>query len=139
MSPQDAGAFYLPWTAALAAAAAEPRPIAAIVLHLPGLELPLIQSVLAVAGVLIARPLARKKEAALPLSHFLAVTLAMLIVAIAWVSESRPGVLFTFVVALGLGFSGYTLIELVGTEVEAFVKRIVAQAADAIKFGGKAK
>lgn len=106
---------------------------------MPGLDLPLIQSVLAIAGVLIARPLARKKEAALPLSHFLAVTLAMLILALAWVSESKPGVLFTFVVSIGLGFSGYALIEVAGKEIEAFVRRVLAQAVDAIKFGGKAK
>jgi hypothetical protein len=102
-------------------------------LHFEGLDLPLVQSVLAIAGVLMARPLARKKESTLPLSHFLIVTVIMLIVALAWVAQSRPNVLFTFVVAIGLGFSGYSLVETAGAEIQAFLKRIFAMATDALE------
>lgn len=133
--------FYLPWSAAVAASATSggPAAIGATVLHWQGIDLPVVQAVLAIAGVLMARPLARKKEAALPLSHFLIVTAIMLVIALAWVSEYQPAVLFTFVVSIGLGFSGYSLIETAGDETEAIIKRVIAQAANAITFKGKSK
>lgn len=140
MSSPSLAWFYAPWSAALAVSSKEPLVIgAATTLQFEGMELPLVQSVLAIAGVLMARPLARKKEAALPRSHFWIVTLVMLIVALAFVAESRPGVLFTFVVSLGLGFSGYSLIETAGESIADFVKRIIAQAGDALSFKGKPK
>lgn len=139
MTLHNLGGFYVPWSAALAAASAEPVVIGPTVLRFEGMEVPLVQAVLAIAGVLLARPLARKREAALPVSHFLVVTAVMLIVALAWVVEAQPGVLFTFVVAIGLGFSGYSLIETAGEQMGDFVKRIVAQAADAVSFKGKPK
>lgn len=132
MTLQHLTGFYVPWSAAVAASSVEPPPIDGLVLHLQGIDLPVVQAVLAVAGVLLARPLARKKEAALPLSHFLVVTAIMLLAALAWVSEARPGVLFTFVVAIGLGFSGYALIENAGEQIQTFVKRSIASAIDAI-------
>lgn len=132
--------FYLPWSAAVAASSTQSAAsIGATVLHFQGIDLPVVQAVLAIAGVLMARPLARKKEAALPLSHFLIVTAIMLVIALAWVSEYQPAVLFTFVVSIGLGFSGYSLIETAGDETEAIIKRVIAQAANAITFKGKVK
>lgn len=131
--------FYLPWSAALAASTAEPVTIGALTIEAGGFTVPIVQVVLAIAGVLLARPLARKKEAALPLSHFLIVTIAMLVVAVAWVTESHPGVLFTFVVSIGLGFSGYSLIETAGSGVEDLIKRVVAQAADLLSSKGTPK
>lgn len=131
--------FYVPWAVALAASSAEPAAprtaAGAVVLHLPGLDLPLLQLILAVAGVLMARPLARKKEAGLPMSHFLVVTAIMLVVAVAWVAEHPSGVLFTFVIAIGIGFSGYSLIETLGTQVEAAIKAAIARIAESINFG----
>ena len=137
MSLADSASFYLPWSAAVAVSSAEPVAAGALVLHLPGFELPVVQALLAVAGVLMARPLARKKEAALPLSHFLIVTAIMLVIAVAWVAETKGGVLFTFVVAIGLGFSGYALIETAGIEIEAAFKRLIARLAEALNFGAK--
>ena len=129
----DATHFYLPWAAALAASATEPAATAgATVLHFQGLSFPVVQSILAVAGVLMARPLARKNESKLPTSHFLIVSAMMLVVALAWVAQQQPGVLFTFVVSIGLGFSGYSLVETAGTQVEDFVKRIFGQVGDAL-------
>lgn len=125
--------FYLPWAAALVASASEPAATAgATVIQFEGMQLPAVQAALAVSGVLMARPLARKKESKLPLSHFLIVSLVMIITALAWVAQSQPGVLFTFVVAIGLGFSGYAMVETAGNEIENFVKRIFAQVADAL-------
>jgi len=124
--------FYLPWLAALTVASGEPVAPGVTVLRFEGIELPALQAVLAVAGVLMARPLARKKESTLPRSHFLIVTAMMLIAALTWVAESRPGVLFTFVVAIGLGFSGYALVEAAGNHIQEFFKRIFSMASDAL-------
>ncbi len=145
MSLPHALHFYVPWTAAVMASASEPVTAVAvppIILHLPGFDLPVLQGVLAVAGVLMARPLARKREAALSMPLFLVVTAVMLVAAVIWVSESRPGILFTFVVSIGLGFSGYSLIETAGDEISQLAKRVIAQAVDALKsigVGGKSK
>lgn len=120
------GSFYVPWTAALVVAGTQPvAPAAGVtMLHFQGMTLPALQAVLAIAGVLMARPLARKNESTLPLWQFLIVTAIMLIVALAWVAESQPGVLFSFVVAIGLGFSGYAAVETAGQQIQDFVKRI---------------
>jgi hypothetical protein len=139
VSIQHLSHFYVPWSAALAASAAEPVPAAAWTLHWQGLDLPVLQLVLAIAGVLMARPLARKREAALPLAQFIIVTAIMLIVAVLWVATSPANVLFTFVVAIGLGFSGYSLIETAGDQMQDFVRRAIDQVTGALKIGGKGK
>jgi len=132
--------FYVPWSAALAVSTAEPVTIGAWMVRMYGVDVPIVQLVLAIAGVLMARPLARKKEAALPLSQFLLVTAIMLVIACAWVLEAPTGVLFTFVVAIGLGFSGYSLIEAAGDQITDSIKRIVTSATDALpSFKGKPK
>lgn len=118
--------FYPPWLLAVGVAIAQPATGGATIFHFEGLDLPVVQSVLAIAGVLMARPLARKQESTLPWIQFAIVTIIMLIVALAWVAQYRPGVLFTFVVAIGLGFSGYALVETAGNEVQDFVKSIFA-------------
>lgn len=65
----------------------------------------------------MARPLAPRGTPPLGLAKQLLVTAIMLVLAMTWVIDSRPGVLFTFVVSIGLGFSGYSLIELAGEEL----------------------
>jgi hypothetical protein len=137
----QAANFYLPWATAAAVAAnvQVPNMADATIIHFEGMSLPLVQSVLAIAGVLLARPLARKKESTLPRSHFVIVSLIMMIIALAWVASSEPNVLFTFVVAIGLGFSGYSLVEQAGAEMQAFVTRIFAMATDALSNIGAKK
>lgn len=125
--------FYGPWFAALAATAVEkPASQGALVIQAAGLDLPVVQLVLAVAGVLMARPLAPRRDGERGLFRQVLVTAIMLVIASTWVIEARPGVLFTFVVAIGLGFSGYALIELAGKEIEGVIKRLFASVADAV-------
>lgn len=134
--------FYVPWLTALAASALqEPAmPVAPLMISFDGLDVPVLQLVLAVAGVLMARPLAPRRDPPLGFVRSLLVTAIMVIAAVVWVADARPGVLFTFVVAIGLGFSGYSLIELAGREIEAFIKRIFAAATAAIdSITGKSK
>jgi hypothetical protein len=132
--------FYVPWSAALAASASEPVKVSAPVLQIAGLDLPLVQVVLAIAGVLLARPLAPRRKQERGWLQQLSVTAIMTIVAVAWAVEERPGALFTFVVAIGLGFSGYALIQTAGEQVEAMGRRVLASITAAIdSFGGKPK
>ena len=132
--------FYVPWSGAMiVSATSEPVLVSApVVFAFGGLQLPLIQLVLAVAGVLLARPLAPRREGERGLLRQILVTVIMLVAAAAWVIESQPDMLFTFVVAIGLGYSGYALIELVGNELQATVKRLFATISDRItSFGSK--
>lgn len=129
--------FYVPWTAALAASAAEPVAVAPLVLPLGDVQVPVVQAVLAVAGVLLARPLAPRSAGERGWLRQISVTLIMAIVALAWVTESRPGVLFTFVVSIGLGFSGYALIAAIGDQVEGLGKRALRSMSAAIESFGR--
>ncbi|MBV1917597.1 MAG: hypothetical protein KUG65_06005 [Sphingomonadaceae bacterium] len=132
-SINKAAGFYLPWLAAAAVAAQEPASSGNVtVIALQGIELPVLQLVLAIAGVLMARPLAPRRNPPLGWLKSIIVTVIMLIVAVGWVADARPGVLFTFVVSIGLGFSGYTLIEQAGTEIENFFRRIFSLATGAL-------
>lgn len=117
--------FYFPWAASVAASlAAGPETTGPMVFAFDGMSVPVLPLVLAMAGVLLARPPAPRSEKATGPVKFVLVTVIMLIVAAAWVAQSQPGVLFAFVVSIGLGFSGYSLIELAGSEIEAFIKGI---------------
>lgn len=134
--------FYLPWAAALAASAASDPSgtIGGTVLSFEGIDLPVVQAALAIAGVLMARPLAPRRQQERGWLRQILVTAIMLIIALAWVAQSQPGVLFTFAVAIGLGFSGYALIDLAGKEIENFVKRLFASVTEAIGgIGGRRK
>jgi hypothetical protein len=127
--------FYVPWTASLVAAANGPVTIVAPILTIQfdGTAVPLVQVALAAAGVIMARPLAPKSERAIGTGRFLLVTAIMLVVAVTWAAQSQPGPLFAFVVSIGLGFSGYALIELAGREIENFIKSIFATATGALR------
>lgn len=133
--------FYAPWLLAVAASAGAEHPTLPrdLVLNIQGVDVPVLQLALAVAGVLMARPLAPRREQERGLMRQVLVTVIMMIVAASWAVESRPGILFTFVVSIGLGFSGYALIELAGREIETVIKRIFAHVADSItSIGGGA-
>ena len=125
--------FYAPWTAALAAAAASTRPPEPFTYIVGGVSVPAMTCALGAIGVLAARPLARKREVALDLGRFLVVSLIMLIVTELWIIRSRPDWLFAFVVAVGLGFTGYSLIEMLGEEMSDLVRSFFAQVKDRLK------
>lgn len=97
-----------------------------IVINIDGQSLSLIPAIAAIIGVLAARPLSPKKDPPLGLMKNILVTCIMLAVALLWVVESQPRTLFAFTIAIGLGFSGYSLIELMGTQIQDFIKRIFA-------------
>lgn len=123
--------FILGWLPSLAVAAVVPEPpiggapLSELGLVLVGgVPIPVVTCALGLLGILLARPLARRGEAELGWSSFILVSAIMLILVELWIVESRPGWLFTFVVSIGLGFSGYSLIELLGEQVKGFLREI---------------
>lgn len=119
--------FYALWTPMLMATSggrhASPADVVATA---AGVEWPVVTMVIAAVGVLAARLLSPRGAQPLSLGRALLVTLIMLIAAELWVIDTRPGLLFAFVVSIGLGFSGYSLIELMGDQIAAYVKRVFA-------------
>lgn len=125
--------FLLGWVPALALTASveggaslAPRLADAFAFDLAGIAVPPVTCALGLLGVLMARPLAKRREDALSWPLFLLVSAIMLIVVELWIVEERPGALFAFVVAIGMGFSGYSLIEIAGDQIGAFIRRVIA-------------
>jgi hypothetical protein len=102
------------------------------IIELGGVPVPLGTCAFAVLGIGLSRLLARRAEASLGWPSFAAVTAIMLIVVLLWIIESRPSWLYAFVVSIGLGFSGYSLIELFGEQVRTFVTDIFDKARSSI-------
>lgn len=130
--------FYVPWSLAIASGWHVDVSSHAVILNLFGFEFPLLRLGLATIGVLGARYLApRRDDPPLSRGKAVTVTVLMLTLAWAWVIEDRPGLLFSCAVGLGLGFSGYSLIELAGREIEGFVKETFKRATAMIGGAGK--
>ncbi len=129
LGPVKLGHFVAAWLPALAVTSVvdpAPRLADALLVSVGLIKLPLLTCGLGALGIVMARPLARKKEATQSRLTFWLVSVIMLLVVQLWIIEQRPGALFAFVIAIGLGFSGYSLIELLGDEIGIFLKRIVA-------------
>lgn len=127
------GKFFAAWAPlAVATAAIDPAPRLAdlFAFAVAGITITPVTCALGAIGVLGARPLARKGERELSTGLFLLVSVLMLIVVELWVIEHRPSALFAFVIAIGLGFAGYTLIELVGEELKSIVSSKARAIAD---------
>ena len=104
-------------------------------IDIAGLPVPILTCILGAIGILAARPFTYRSEADLGWKLRVLVTLIMLVIVLLWIVESRPGWLFAFVVALGLGFSGYSLLEVFGEQVKDFVRRIFGGAGGTIGKG----
>lgn len=120
--------FASAWLPALTiASVADPAPrlADAFIVPIGGISVPLATCALGALGVMLARPLARRQESTLPLSLFLVVSAIMFCTVQIWIIDSRPPALFAFVIAIGLGFSGFSLIELVGGQVRDFAARLI--------------
>ncbi len=128
--------FLTGWLPAMAAVSVAPPPAPALgqmfIFDLGGVPVPIATCLFAVLGIALSRLLARRSEAALGWLSFAAVTLIMLIVVLLWVIESRPSWLYAFVVSIGMGFSGYSLIELFGEQVRTFITDVFDKARQTI-------
>lgn len=130
IEPVSFGKFLAGWLPALAVSSvADPAPIVAEwTVDLGGTAIPVVSAALGALGVLAARPLAVKQEAEHGWGRFALVTAILLIAIELWIIQSRPGWLFTFVVGIGLGFSGYSMIELLGDGLKGLVSSAFDQA-----------
>ena len=104
-APIAAPKFAAGWLGVVAASVPidQAAPQAALIINIGGIELPAITSALGMIGVLAARFLALPKERSLGTPRFIVVSLLMLVAVEIWIVESRPGWLFAFVLAIGLG------------------------------------
>ncbi|MCL9998372.1 MAG: hypothetical protein NBV68_03240 [Erythrobacter sp.] len=131
--------FLIGWLPTMAAVSVAPPPAPALgqmfLVDLGGVPVPVVTCLFAVLGIGLSRLLARRTEAQLGWSSFAAVTAIMLIVVLLWIVESRPSWLYAFVVSIGMGFSGYSLIELFGEQVRSFVTDIFDKARSTIGRG----
>jgi hypothetical protein len=135
--PLSAKQFLGGWVPALAVSAVVPAPALPLgerfLIDLAGLPVPVVTCALGAIGIIAARPFTVRAEADLGWKLRLLVSFIMLVIVELWIVESRPGWLFAFVVAIGLGFSGYSLLELFGNQVKDFVRRTFSLATDTIK------
>lgn len=128
--------FLAGWLPTMAAVSVAPPPAPALgqmfLVDLGGVPVPVVTCLLAVLGIGLSRLLARRTEAQLGWPSFAAVTVIMLVVVLLWIVESRPSWLYAFVVSIGLGFSGYSLVELFGEQIHSFVTDIFDKARSTI-------
>lgn len=130
-------ALFLPlWsTAALATGLNEgPTPSPQAIAHIAwlGIDVPVASAILAVLGVILARPIAPKGPTPLTIWQTLCVYVLTALLLLSWVVESRPGILFTFVMSIGLSFSILSVLELIGDQAREFFGRL----ANAFSFKG---
>jgi len=133
IAPVSFSKFAAGWLPALAVTAVvdpAPRLADAGLLLVGGVWVPPVTCLLGLAGVALARPLVRRQESELSLALFLVVSAILMIVVQLWILETRPGALFAFVIAIGVGFSGYSLIELVGAQVQDAARRLITRNAE---------
>lgn len=103
---------------------------------LAGLPIPVVTCILGAVGIIAARPFTVRAEAQLGWPLRLLVGFILLVTVQLWIIESRPGWLFAFVVSIGLGFSGYSLLELFGEQVKDLVRRAFSRAGSTISPSG---
>lgn len=105
------------------------------IVEIGGFPIPLGACLWGALGIALSRPLARKGEAQLGWPLFLVVSLIMLILVELWIIETWPSWLYSFVVSIGLGFAGYSVIELIGEQAKEFIRSIGARAKEMIGKG----
>lgn len=131
--------FLMAWLPALAVSVVVEPPAPALgdmfLVDLGGLAVPVVTCLLGALGIFASRPFTHRSERDLGWKLRLLVSLIMLVTVQLWIIESRPGWLFAFVVSVGMGFSGFSLLELFGEQVRDFVKRAFNMASGTIGKG----
>lgn len=116
--------FMAAWLPALAVSSAVPaRSLGDMFLvDMGGLAVPVVTCGLGALGILASRPFTMRSERDLGWKLRWLVSAILLVTVELWIVESRPGWLFAFVVAIGMGFAGYSLLELFGEQVKETVR-----------------
>ena len=118
------GKFLVGWLPAMAASAAMPEQRLGdmFLVDLGGVPIPAVTCALGALGIVAARPFTVKAEKDLGWKLRLLVSVILMVVVQLWIIESRPSWLFAFVMAIGMGFAGYSLLELFGEQVKDTVR-----------------
>lgn len=128
--------FLAGWLPALALSVHAPEPGARLselfLVDFGGLSVPVVTCALGALGIAASRPFTQRAEQDLGWKLRWLVSAIMLVTVQLWILESRPGWLFAFIVSIGMGFAGFSLLELFGEQVKDFVRRAFAGAADTI-------
>lgn len=121
--------FAVLWPPAFAATVAnEPiNQVTPYTANFLGVSVPVVTSIVALVGVLLARPLSPRGNPPLSAGRNLAVSAILALLALVWVVDSQPSLLFALVVAIGLGFAGFSVIELIGAQIIASLRRAIGQ------------
>ena len=96
------------------------------------------RAAIALVGALGAAPLSPRRDPPITGAKRVLAAGIVAIGAVIWVLESRPSWLMSFVVSAGLGFSGYSLIELAGRETIAAVKNLFRSVTSIFRRNGRA-
>ncbi|MFN3990039.1 MAG: hypothetical protein ACK4IS_07255 [Erythrobacter sp.] len=136
-APMGVKKFAALWLPTVAMAAAMPNGAIPLgdrfLIDAFGLPVPIVTCLLGALGIVLARPFAHVSEYDLGWKLRLLVGLIMLVIVQLWIIETRPGWLFAFVVAIGLGFAGHSLLEQFAEQTGELLRRMFgAAAADAI-------
>lgn len=94
-----------------------------LLLPMLGYDLPIVTACLAVLGVLMARPLSPRGPMPMNWPRQILVTAILCLIALTWVVDTHPRPLFTFVISIGLGFAGFSVIELIGQQLLDLIQR----------------
>lgn len=116
--------FMAGWLPALAVSAAVPgqRLGELFLVDIGGLAVPVVTCALGALGIAASRPFTVRAEKDLGWKLRWLVSAILLVMVELWIVESRPGWLFAFVVSIGMGFAGYSLLELFGEQVKETVR-----------------
>lgn len=139
IEPMTFPKFVVGWLPLLALSVSVPDPNTRLgdmfLVDVGGLAVPVVTCVLGALGIAASRPFTHRSESDLGWKLRWLVTAIMLVMVELWILESRPGWLFAFVVAIGMGFSGFSLLELFGEQVKDFVRRAFSGAIGTIGKG----
>lgn len=139
LDPVSIPKFLFVWLPALAITVSLPEagvPLGdRFLVEVAGLPIPVVTCALGALGIIAARPFTIQAEQDLGWKLRLLVTLIVLVLVQLWIIESRPGWLLAFVVAIGLGFSGFSLLELFGDQVKDLMRRAFEVAGNSIGKG----
>lgn len=135
-APMGAKKFASLWLPTMAVAAVMPDAAIPLgerfLIDAFGLPVPVVTCLLGALGIVLSRPFAHISEYDLGWKLRLLVGVIMMVIVQLWIIETRPGWLFAFVVAIGLGFAGHSLLEQFAEQAGELLRRMFGKAADAI-------
>ena len=98
-----------------------------LIILIAGYPVPPVTLAVAMLCVLAARPFTPRGPVTLPLWKQAIVTLLLMLLDASWVIDHQPGILMTVIVSIGLGYGGFSIIELAGEEMKEVVRNMFSK------------